>query len=165
MSLTSTLPNAYFFANITQKGKKLVGTTAIAETLEEIQTQCHHVSTGTEAQDFIQDNLVGITEVEVAFLQTSDWGYVEGIPYLVIEETIGHTNVVVVFKVVKPEFGVQIGHRPAVTFEQLEEDRRLNFQPAISVLGIPITSVNVIVAQLVWFKDRIERLQILIQKV
>ncbi len=119
----------------------------------------------TEAQDFVQDDLVGIPEIEITFLKPYDWGYIQGVTDLVVQEPVGDTRVVIVLKIVPPEFNVEVGYRPSVTFEQLEEDRRFDLQLAVLVLCIAVPRVYVVIPEPVGLKDGVEAGEVLVEQV
>ncbi len=123
------------------------------------------MGTRTEAQDLVQDDLVGVSKVEIAFLETHDRCDVQGVTDLVVQEPVGDTRVVIVLKIVPPEFNVEVGYRPSVTFEQLEEDRRFDLQLAVLVLCIAVPRVYVVIPEPVGLKDGVEAGEVLVEQV
>ena len=89
------------------------------------------MGTGAVAQDFIGDHLIGISEVEIAFLHPCDRCDIQGRSNLVVQETIRQPEIVIILEIVKAEFSIKVGHRTAITFEPLEEDRRFEFDATV----------------------------------
>ena len=121
--------------------------------------------TGTIAQDFIGNQLIGIAKIKIAFLKARYGGNVQGLPPLVVQETVGDPQIIVVFKIVEPELRIEVGHRSAITLEQLKEDGGLYFHLAVLVLGKAHSRIDVIVPKGVRLKGRIETLQAFVQDI
>lgn len=117
------------------------------------------------AQYFVHDDLVGISKIEITFLEPDDGGNIERRPQLIVQEPIGKTGIVIIHKVIPFEFCVYVCHRSAIIFKILEENGRLYFKIVPTVLSEPIPGIGIIIPQGIGLKDRVELSEILVQNI
>lgn len=144
---------------------KSIGTSTVAYSLEEIHSDGDHMGSGTISQDFIGDDLVGISKVKIVLFETGNRGYVQRFSQLVVQKTVGQSYVVVILKVMESELGIQVCHRTSITFKPLKENGRLYFQFTVLVLGYAVARIYIVISKGIRFKNRIETLQIFIEDI